>query len=43
MLAALLGGRVLLLGHRPTRIFYLLAFAYLLCALLVWLVPRVVR
>ena len=42
MLAALLGGRVLLLGHRPTRIFYLLAFAYLLCALLVWLVPRVV-
>ena len=42
VLAALLGGRVLLLGHRPTRIFYLLAFAYLLCALLVWLVPRVV-
>lgn len=42
MLAALLGGRVLLLGHRPTRIFYLLAFAYLLCALLVWLVPRAV-
>ena len=41
-LAALLGGRVLLLGHRPTRIFYLLAFAYLLFALLVWLVPRVV-
>ena len=42
VLIALLGGRVLLLGHRPTRIFYLLAFAYLLCALLVWLVPRVV-
>ena len=42
ILAALLGGRVLLLGHRPTRIFYLLSFAYLLCALLVWLVPRVV-
>jgi len=42
LLAALLGGRVLLLGDRPTRIFYLLAFAYLLCALLVWLVPRVV-
>jgi hypothetical protein len=42
VLAALLGGRVLLLGHLPTRIFYLLAFAYLLCALLVWLVPRVV-
>lgn len=42
LLAALLGGRVLLLGHRPTRIFYLLAFAYLLSALLVWLVPGVV-
>ena len=42
ILAALLGGRVLLHDHRPTRIFYLLAFAYLLCALLVWLVPRVV-
>ena len=42
MLAALLGGRVLLLGHRPTRIFYLLAFAYLLAALLIYLVPKVV-
>ena len=42
VLAALIGGRVLLLAHLPTRIFYLLAFAYLLCALLVWLVPRVV-
>ena len=42
VLAALLGGRVMMLGHRPTRIFYLLAFAYLLFALLVWLVPRVV-
>ena len=42
VLASLLGGRVLLIGHRPTRLFYLLAFAYLLCALLVWLVPRVV-
>ena len=42
ILAALLGGRVLLLGHRPTRIFYLLAFAYLLGALLVFLVPKVV-
>lgn len=41
-LAALIGGRVLLLGHMPTRIFYLLAFAYLLCALLVKLVPQVV-
>ena len=42
VLTALLGGRVMMLGHRPTRIFYLLAFAYLLFALLVWLVPRVV-
>ena len=31
-----------MLVHRPTRLFCLLAFAYLLCALLVWLVPRVV-
>jgi len=42
VLAALLGGRVLLVSHRPTRIFYLLAFAYLLFALLVFLVPRIV-
>jgi hypothetical protein len=42
MLAALLGGRVMMLGHLPTRIFYLLAFAYLVGALLIWLVPRVV-
>ena len=42
VLAALLGGRVLLLGHRPTRIFYLLAFADLLGALFFWLLPRVV-
>ena len=42
VLAALLGGRVMMLGHRPTRIFYLLAFAYLLGVLLVWLVPKVV-
>jgi len=42
VLTAMLGGRVLLLGHRPTRIFYLLAFAYLLCALLIFLVPKVV-
>ena len=42
VLAAMLGGRVLLLGHWPTRVFHLLAFAYLLCALLIWLVPRVV-
>ncbi len=42
VLASLLGGRVMMLGHRPTRIFYLLAFAYLLAALLVWLLPKVV-
>ena len=42
LLAALLGGRVLMLPHRPTRLFYLLAFAYLLVALLVYLVPRIV-
>ena len=42
VLASLLGGRVMLLMHRPTRIFYLLAFAYLLGAELLWLVPRVV-
>ncbi len=42
ILAALLGGRVLLHSHWPTRIFFLLAFAYLLFALLVWLVPKVV-
>ncbi|WP_313950794.1 sensor histidine kinase [Accumulibacter sp.] len=42
MLAALVGGRVMFVDHRPTRIFYLIAFAYLLAALLFWLVPRVV-
>lgn len=42
VLTSLLGGRVMMLGHRPTRIYYLLAFAYLLAALLIWLVPRVV-
>jgi hypothetical protein len=41
-LAALVGGRVMFVDHRPTRIFYLLAFAYLLAALLVVLVPKVV-
>ncbi|MEI7429173.1 MAG: sensor histidine kinase [Betaproteobacteria bacterium] len=41
-LSALLGGRVMMIAHRPTRVFYLLAFAYLLLALLLWLVPRVV-
>lgn len=42
LLAALVGGRVMFIDHRPTRIFYLIAFAYLLTALLFWLVPRVV-
>jgi len=42
ILAALVGGRVMFIDHRPTRIFYLIAFAYLLAALLFWLVPRVV-
>lgn len=42
VLAALLGGRVMTLAHRPTRIFYLLAFGYLLGALLLSLLPRVV-
>lgn len=42
VLASLLGGRVMMLGHRPTRIFYLTAFAYLLGALLVSLMPKVV-
>ena len=42
VLASLLGGRVMMLGHRPTRVFYLSAFAYLLGALLVWLMPKVV-
>jgi hypothetical protein len=42
MLAALVGGRVMFIDHRPTRIFYLIAFAYLLAALLLWLVPQVV-
>lgn len=42
LLAALVGGRVMFIDHRPTRIFYLIAFAYLLAALLFWLVPRVV-
>jgi len=42
VLASLLGGRVMLINHRPTRLFYLLAFAYLIGAVLVWLVPKVV-
>ena len=42
VLAALLGGRVIWVSHRPSRIFYLLAFAYLIAAILVWLVPKIV-
>ncbi|MDR2113052.1 MAG: hypothetical protein LBQ62_08155 [Candidatus Accumulibacter sp.] len=42
VLASLLGGRVIVANHRPTRIFYLLAFAYLLGAMLIWLVPKIV-
>ena len=42
VLAALLGGRLMLFAHRATRFFYLTAFAYLLIALLVFLVPRIV-
>lgn len=42
MLAALVGGRVMFIDHRPTRVFYLAAFAYLLAALLFELVPRTV-
>lgn len=42
LLAALIGGRTLFIEHRPTRIFHLLAFAYLIAILLLWLLPRVV-
>lgn len=42
VLTALLGGRLFRLEHRPTRIFHLLAFAYLVGVLLVFLVPKVV-
>jgi len=42
ILASLLGGRVMLVEHRPTRVFYLLAFAYLVGVVLIWLVPKVV-
>lgn len=41
-LAALVGGRVLFVEHRATRLFYLLAFGYLLSSILLYLVPRVV-
>ena len=42
LLAALVGGRVMFIDHRSTRLFYLIAFAYMLAALLFWLVPKVV-
>lgn len=41
-LAALVGGRVLFVDHRGTRLFYLLAFGYLLAGILLYLVPQVV-
>jgi hypothetical protein len=41
-LTALVGGRVLFVDHRGTRLFYLLAFGYLLAAILLHLVPEVV-
>ncbi|MBI2306631.1 MAG: sensor histidine kinase [Rhodocyclales bacterium] len=41
-LAALVGGRVLFVERRATRIVYLLAFAYLLSAVLLCLVPQLV-
>lgn len=41
-LASLVGGRVMFVEHRPTRVFYLLAFTYLLSSIIVWLMPRVV-
>ena len=39
---ALVGGRVLFVDHRGTRLFYLLAFGYLLSGILLYLVPHVV-
>lgn len=41
-LAALVGGRVLFVEHRGTRFFYLLAFSYLLSAILLFILPRLV-
>lgn len=41
-LAALVGGRVLFVEHRGTRFFYLLAFTYLLGAILLFILPRLV-
>lgn len=40
--AALVGGRVLFVEHRATRLFYLLAFSYLISAVLLLQVPQVV-
>ena len=42
ILASLLGGRVLQVTRRSWRIPYLMAFAYLVGAVLIWLVPKVV-
>lgn len=42
ILSALVGGRVLFVRRRRQRIFLLLAFGYLLGALLAWQVPQVV-
>lgn len=42
LLTALLGGRLFMLGHRRTRLGHLLAFAYLICALLIFLLPKIV-
>ena len=41
-LTALVGGRVLFVEHRGTRLFYLLAFVYLLAAILLGLMPETV-
>lgn len=41
-LAALVGGKVVMARGRRLRWFYLLAFAYLIFALLVWVAPQIV-
>jgi len=41
LLAGIIGGKVFLFDGRAARLFYLLALAYLLCVLLVILVPQV--
>ncbi len=42
VLASLLGGRVMRVSRASLRIPYLMAFAYLVGAVLIWLVPKVV-